>query len=138
MSESSNKIDFLGKGWKFPISFNKAQSSTQISTGNNDIRESLIILLGTIPGERFLHPDFGCDLTELSFENLTTSFKTEITSRIKTAVTSFEPRIDVDKVEFEDKSLEGVIFLHIFYTIRSVNSRANMVYPYYLKEGTNL
>ena len=138
MSDNTDKIEFLGKGWTYPIGFNKAQSALHISTGNNDIRESLEILLGTVPGERYMHPDFGCDLIALSFEPLTLSFKTEITSRIKTAIIKFEPRIDLDKVEFEDKSDEGIIFLHIFYTIRSVNSRANMVYPYYLKEGTNL
>ena len=118
MSDSTDKIEFLGKGWTYPIGFNKAQSALHISTGNNDIRESLEILLGTVPGERYMHPDFGCDLIALSFEPLTLSFKTEITSRIKTAIIKFEPRIDLDKVEFEDKSDEGIIFLHQMWVMK--------------------
>ena len=46
-----NNIDFLGKGWSFPVKFNKTLNILETTTGNKDIVSSLEILLGTTPGE---------------------------------------------------------------------------------------
>ena len=137
MDENIN-IDFLGKGWSFPVQFNKALNTMETSTGNNDIMASLEILLGTIPGERHFHPDFGCNLSAMAFEKLNLSLETKIKDIIDTAILNFEPRINLDDVKFEQDIENGVIYIHIFYEIKSTNSRTNMVFTYYLKEGTDL
>tara|TARA_B100001287_G_scaffold173436_1_gene146091 strand:+ start:10188 stop:10601 length:414 start_codon:yes stop_codon:yes gene_type:complete len=137
MDENIN-IDFLGKGWSFPVKFNKALSSMETSTGNIDILASLEILLGTIPGERHFHPNFGCDLSLMAFEKLNLSLETKIKDIIDTAILNFEPRINLEDVKFEQDIENGIIYIHIFYEIKSTNSRTNMVFPYYLKEGTDL
>ncbi|MFT4601144.1 MAG: phage baseplate assembly protein W [Arenicella sp.] len=113
-------------------------STLGTSTGNLDIKESLVILLGTIPGERFLHPEYGCDISELAFEVLTVSLKTKIGDIIKTAVILFEPRITMEAVGFELVPKDGLVYVHLRYLIRATNSRTNMVYPFYVKEGTDL
>jgi uncharacterized protein len=138
MSSEINDIEFLGKGWSFPPRFDKVHSSLEISTGDTDIRESLAILLGTVPGERFLHPDYGCDLSDLAFESLTVTLKGDLTDKIQMAITLFESRIKLENVNFETNVAEGIIFIHLTYEIRATNSRTNMVYPYYFKEGTDL
>ena len=132
-----DNIDFLGKGWSFPISFDKTLSKVNTSTVNKDILESLEILLSTTPGERHLHPEFGCDLSALSFEPLTSSLKVRIKEIINTVVLLYEPRILIEDIKFEDRSKEGIVFIHIFYRIKSTNSRTNLVYPYYLIEATD-
>ena len=78
MSSEINDIKFLGKGWSFPPRFDKVHSKLYISTGDTDIRESLAILLGTSPGERFLYPKYGCDLSDLAFESLTITLKGDL------------------------------------------------------------
>lgn len=138
MADNTDQIPFLGTGWSFPPVFNKLTSTVEMRKGNNDILESLHILLSTIPGERLLDPDYGCDLTELLFENITTSLKTTLSERIHRAIVEYEPRVSYEAAEFTPDLDNGVIYINIQYVIRSTNSRTNMVYPYYMKEGTNL
>src|SRR5258706_7498160 len=87
---------FLGRGWNFPPSFSKEGGRTNMLEDEDDIRSSLEILLSTIQGERVMQPKYGCDLTPLLFEPLTTSLKTEMVDKIKNALLYFEPRIDVE------------------------------------------
>ena len=43
-----------------------------------------------------------------------------------------------EDVSFEKKEEEGVLLVKLIYTIVRTNNRSNMVYPFYLNEGTNL
>ena len=105
----------------------------------DDIRSSLEILLSTVQGERILQPTYGCDLTPLLFEPLTTSLRTEMVDKIRNAILYFEPRIDVEKIELkDDQILEGIVLITIDYVIRSTNSRNNFVFPFYRAEGTDI
>jgi phage baseplate assembly protein W len=75
----------------------------------------------------------------LVFESLNTTTKTLMVDKIQTAILYFEPRIDVTKIELNDSNqLEGEVLIEIEYVIRSTNSRFNFVFPYYIKEGTEL
>ena len=135
--DNNTNNDFLGKGWGFPVNFDKTLSTIKMSTGNDDIIESIKILLSTIPGERHMHPDYGCDLSSLSFEPLTSSLKSSIKEIIKTAILLYESRITVENIKFEDNTIDGKIFIHIIYIIKSTNTRTNLVYPYYIIEATD-
>jgi len=134
----SNEIPFLWRGWSFPPEFNRATKSVKMSEGADDIKESLEILLGTKVGERLISPGFGCNLNHLQFEPLTASLEKYVEELIRTSILRYEPRINLEDIHFEDASKDGVIYINIRYIIRTTNSRANMVYPFYLKEGTNL
>ena len=65
-------LDFLGRGLKFPFRFQRrsggAQVSSATSTEHEHIHESIIQILGTRPGERFMRPEFGSKLKDLVFE----------------------------------------------------------------------
>ena len=130
---------FLGTGWGFPPQFDEGVSVVRMLSDADDISSSLEILLSTRPGERVMQPDYGCNLDELVFEPLTTTFKTYIKDLIATAILYFEPRIDVENIELEDTGeLEGRIIISVSYRIRSTNSRFNFVYPFYKGEGTDI
>ncbi|POY37290.1 hypothetical protein C3K47_05865 [Solitalea longa] len=135
----SIKTSFLGTGWGFPPKFDKKTASVVMISNEEDINSSLEILLSTRPGERVMQPTYGCNLDELLFEPLTTTFKTYIKDLVATAILYFEPRIDVNRIELDDsQELEGKVLIIVEYTIRSTNSRLNFVYPYYIKEGTEV
>ncbi|MCD6066919.1 MAG: hypothetical protein K0S33_1745 [Bacteroidetes bacterium] len=135
---SEDDLLHIGKGWSFPPAFNKASKGVERREGNNDIVESLQILLTTLPGERIYDGAYGCDLTPLLFEPFTVSLKTRLTDKIKNAVALYEPRVDLENVEFNLMLEEGIMYIALVYKIRSNNSRFNMVFPFYLKEGTEL
>ena len=130
---------FLGTGWGFPPVFNAASNGVNMLSDEDDIESSLQILLSTRPGERVMLPKYGCNLDEMIFEPLTTTFKTYMQDLIKTAILYFEPRIDVNSIDLDDTGeLEGRILIKVEYTVRSTNSRFNFVFPYYKKEGTEI
>ena len=133
-----NQENFLGTGWSFPPRFNKTAKSVVMVSHEDDIRESIHILLSTRLRERIMHADFGCDLNPLLFENITTTLLTKMKGIIKDSITRYEPRVQLDQVNFSEEATEGKIFIEIIYTIRTTNSRYNYVYPFYIKEGTYL
>ena len=130
---------FLGTGWSFPPEFSQVQDGVDTTSDELDIQKSLEILLATRKGERVMLPDYGCNLDEMVFEPMTTTFKTYMREMIRTAIIFYEARINLNSVTIDDsRENEGVISIALDYTIRTTNSRFNFVYPYYKKEGTEL
>ncbi len=130
---------FLGKGWSFPPTFNNTTDTVEMVSDEEDIQQSLQILLSTRKGERIMLPDYGCNLDEMVFESITTSFKTYMSEMIRNAILFYEARINLNSVTIDDSgSTDGVILIIIDYTISTTNSRFNFVYPYYKTEGTEL
>lgn len=130
---------FLGTGWGFPPTFDPIANTVVMTSDEVDIRQSLQILLATTLGERVMVPDYGCNLNEMLFEPMTTTFKTHIAEMVRTSILHYEPRISLNGVTVDDtQETNGVILLVIDYTIATTNSRFNFVYPYYLNEGTEL
>lgn len=130
---------FLGTGWSFPPSFNQERGETEMLSDKEDIQSSLHILLTTRLGERVMQPTYGCNLDELVFESLSSTFKSFIKDLIKTAILYHEPRIKLNSIELDDsRDREGIILIVIDYTIRTTNTRFNYVFPYYKNEGTDI
>ena len=129
---------FLGQGWSFPPTFVNSTCSVNLVKAEEDIKQSLGILLSTTLGERVMRSDFGANLQQQVFEPMDAAFKTFITSIINDAITLYETRINLDSVDVFVDNEGGLIQLTINFTIISSNSRANIVYPYYLNEGTNV
>lgn len=130
---------FFGTGWSFPPSFSKAGDTLLLTSDEEDIRRSLQVLLSTRKGERVMLPDYGCNLDEMLFEPMTTTFKTYIRDMVRTAILFYEARIELHAVKIDDsREVEGVILVIVEYTVRTTNSRFNFVYPYYKQEGTEL
>jgi phage baseplate assembly protein W len=129
--------NFLGRGFGFPPSF--AGGQVRMVEDEVDIHESLQILFGTLPGERVLQPQFGLDLTPLLFEPLSTTLRTLLLDRITTSLLIHEPRIRVMALVIDDsEALQGLLQIRLDYSVRSSNSRFNLVYPYYLGDANEL
>lgn len=130
---------FLGTGWSFPPSFDKAARFVRMSSDEKDIAESLRILLSTRPGERIMLPDYGCALEALLFESVNLTLTTQITEIIRTSIIYYEPRIDLLNVTLsQENGLDGRIDISLDYRIRATNTRQNMVYPFYRIEGNDI
>ncbi|HCQ76068.1 MAG: GPW/gp25 family protein [Bacteroidota bacterium] len=130
---------FLGIGWSFPPEFNKETKSIQMVSAIEDINQSLHILLNTKLGERIMLPNYGSSLSDFVFEGLNMSTRTYIVDRVKMAILYNERRIELDKIDFDQsRILEGEVLMIVHYTVRLTNSRGNMVYPFYINEGTEL
>ncbi len=124
--------DFLGKGWKYPVICQNGKIIP--SKGKDSIVESIKLILGTSKGERIMRPDFGCEINDLVFEVNNTATSTLVAYHVEEALVKWEPRIevlDVDATPNEDDPSQLIITID--YEIKSSNSKANLVYPFYLE-----
>lgn len=128
---------FLGTGWKFPPTFERGSGNVQLVSAEEDICESLQILLSTFLGERVMQPTYGCNLQDFVFEPLSPTIASSIKEQLRTSILYHEPRIILNSLELSlDEQLQGRVLLTIDYTIPNTNSRFNLVYPFYLEEST--
>ena len=128
--------DFLGRGFAFPPRIDSATGQFVMAESEEDIRQSIYIILMTRMKERAMLPDFGCNLHEYIFEVPDSEFEVEIGNEIVEALTKYEPRIINVEVRVDTKNLtDGMIYINIDYTVRATNNPNNLVFPYYLMEG---
>lgn len=126
---------FLGTGWKFPIQFTKTTGNVEMLSDEDDIQSSLHVLLLTRIGERIMQPSYGCNLDVLMFEAINESLIAYVRDLVFTAVYYYEPRINPEDVSVTATEDEGIVLVDVEYTIRTTNSRHNLVFPFYLDEG---
>lgn len=135
----ADNSSFLGQGWAFPPEFSLQSGSIVMAVGEEDIQQSLKILLSTRFGERVMNPRFGCNLQNFVFEKINTTTITFLRDTIETAILYHEPRIILEEVKFADRiGSEGALIFEIIYVVSATNTRSNMVYPFYVNEATNL
>ena len=127
---------FLGTGWSFPPTFASNGADVETVSAADDVQQSLEILLGTQPGERVLLEQYGCDLHRFLFEEVDQGLVNSLTGLISDAILFYEPRITLNDLDISQSDAEaGLLVISIDYTIRTTNSRYNMVYPFYLNEA---
>jgi uncharacterized protein len=133
----NNDKAFLGTGWGFPPTFDRASRNVRLVSAEEDICESLQILLSTSLGERVMQPTYGCNLQDFVFEPLSPTIASSIKEQLRTSILYHEPRILLNSLDLSlDQELQGRVLLTVDYTIPNTNSRFNLVYPFYLEETT--
>ena len=129
--------DFLGRGWRFPVAIDPLSGRIAISEFEQDIRESIYIILSTARGERVMRPDFGCGIHDLVFASMNRSTLGLFESNMRESIIQFEPRVEILKLDIStEEASRGKLKVSLFLRVRDTNHEFNMVYPFYLKEGT--
>jgi uncharacterized protein len=127
---------FLGRGWKFPVRIDPTTGRVAMSEMEQDIKESIWILLSTAPGERLMRPEFGCGIHDLVFSSMSTVTMGLFESRVREAINRWEARVDITKLEvFTKEPDKGKLEINLTCLIRDTNSQFNLVFPFYLTEG---
>lgn len=78
------------------MSFNNKDIVTSLDEAA--IKNSLYVLFNTRPGENILNPNLGIDLRQELFQPLTESNGYVLASKIRTGITKFEPRVQVEQI----------------------------------------
>lgn len=111
----------------------------ELVSAEEDINQSLEILLSTSLRERVMRPNYGCNLSDYQFEPINAALTTFIRDLVEDAILYFEARIKTEKVTItESTSLEAVtghLIISVDYVIKETNSRFNFVYNFYVNEG---
>src|SRR5688500_553337 len=129
----ANDRDFLGKGLRFPVSIN-LNGGVSSSALEENVRQSIFIVLGTVPGERVHRPDAGCRVHDLVVapNNDLTAARAEV--YCEEAIQTYEPRVEKVVVTANTHSDQpNRPDVRIEYAIAAQNTKRNPVFPFYLK-----
>ena len=108
MEGRERAADFLGCGIAFPPRVDAVTGRMQMSVQEEDIKEAIRIILFTGKGER-----------------------------VKQALIRWEPRITDTEVRVNRGRMnQGIAEIQIRYVVRATNNPYNLVFPYYINEGT--
>jgi len=123
---------FLGTGWRFPILPDEA-GRLSYAVGEQSIENCLRALLLTASGERVMRPDFGTKAQESVFAPGSVQSLRDLERSIADAVRTYEPRVELNTVRAEADPLdESHVTVSVEYRIRRTNTKANLVFPFYL------
>jgi len=128
--------DFLGRGWAFPVELDPRTGFARTVEYEEDIRQSIMIILETAPGERVMRPNFGCGIHDMVFTSLDSTTLQLIRSSVREALQRCEARIDVLNVTVdENATIQGQLLVEVEYQVRKTNQTGNLVFPFFIREG---
>ncbi|GEC09580.1 hypothetical protein SSP24_72350 [Streptomyces spinoverrucosus] len=122
---------FVGAGWAFPLGVNTT-GGIALARREQEIEQAIRLILSTYPGERPMRPAFGSRLRDYVFRDTGPQTLAELTNEVRTALISWEPRIDVHLVNVTpDPDEDGLLYIDVQYAVKTTNDRRNLVFPFY-------
>jgi hypothetical protein len=94
---TTKRRSIFGQGLAFPVRVD-ANGRLAWSAEEDNVRESIRLILMTEPGERIMREDFGCGLRRFLFEPNTATTRQLIRDRIVQAIGRWEPRVALEDV----------------------------------------
>ena len=122
----------LGRGWSLPLLPDDTGRSLPWASGSEKVLQSILIILDTEPGERVMRPTFGCGLRRYLMQPNTATTRALIQREVNSALTEWEPRIELVKVTVSTGNEPSLVLIHIEYVHMRDSSPGSLVYPFYL------
>jgi len=123
----------LGTGWNFPVAPSDPSREMLLISGPDKIRQAIWIILETEPGERLMRPAFGCGLRRYLMKPNTSATRALMQRDIERAISSWEPRIQLEEVRVEPGDDPSMVVIDLRYRHLRDGSAGNFVYPFYLE-----
>lgn len=101
--------------------------------GEASIRQAILLLLSTRPGERVMRPDYGCGIHRLTFMPGDGTTAGLAIHYVRRALERWEPRIDV--LEVDADADDGRLEIHLHYRVRATLRTDRLVVPLTLGGG---
>jgi phage baseplate assembly protein W len=124
--------EFIGSGWAFPLRTDTTGRIALVSR-EQEIEESIRLILGTAFGERPMRPEFGCAIHDYVFDSADTETAAKVAAAVRASIRRWEPRIDLTDVLVSfDSQDPSTIYIDIRYAIGETNDPRNLVFPFYV------
>ena len=123
--------EFIGAGLAFPLRTD-ARGRIALVSRDDELRESMRLILGTAFGERPMRPEFGCGIHDVVFSPADATTAGRVAYEVQASLERWEPRIDVLEVNvtFSDQST-STMYVDVSYCARGTNDPRNLVFPFY-------
>lgn len=127
--------EFIGKGWRFPI-LPGPTGGLAWSEADENVEQSLRLLLLTRVGERVMRGGFGSRLGDMVFRPGSDQNLRAIEREVSSVILASEPRVEVLDVVAEADTVDATqITVSLAYRVRRTNTRESLVFPFYLVRG---
>jgi phage baseplate assembly protein W len=123
---------WLGRGLGFPVVPGARDRALPLVAGPDKVRQSILTILDTEPGERVMRPQFGCGLRRFLMEPNSVATRALIRHDVELALATWEPRVNVDRVEVLAGQDPALVLVAVAYTQLVDGRPDNLVYPLYL------
>ncbi len=122
---------FVGSGLSFPLK-TTASGAIALVSADQELSESIRLILGTAYGERPMRPEFGCGIHDLVFAPANSTTAGQAAYEVRRSLERWEPRVDVDDVIVGYDPLNtALMYVSITYKVRGGNDPRNLVFPFY-------
>lgn len=123
--------DILGSGWHFPLRINE-RGGIALAREDEELEQSLELILATPIGSRHMRPEFGSRLHELVFAPINPSTFALARHFVEEAVGYWEPRVELSAIEVEpDPTAPERLLITVRYIIKATHDERALVYPFY-------
>ncbi len=86
----------------------------------NAIARSVKNIVFTIPGEKFFNENFGCQISDILFENINEISASAIEDQIRLSIENYEPRVELIEVtaqpNYDNNQFDAVVIYEIIGT----------------------
>ena len=132
MSTGSTALSsaWLGRGWALPLAPSERDRELPLVEGPEKVRQSILTILDTEPGERVMRPSFGCGLRRYLMEPNSVTTRALMRRDVETALGTWEPRITIDSVDVLPGDDPALVFVVVAYTHVVDGRPDNLVYPF--------
>jgi phage baseplate assembly protein W len=97
------------------------------------VRQAIVMLLSTAPGERVMRPKYGCDLRRLVFQPADATTAGLAVHAVRVALAAWEPRIDVLRVDAgPPPDFDAALLIEVDYRLRSTRRTESLAYLFQL------
>jgi phage baseplate assembly protein W len=109
----------------------------EMVSGPASVRQSILMLLTTTPGERVMRPDYGCDLQQLVFSPNDPTTHGLAIYYVRRAINRWEPRVEIMFLDAAANAEDpGRMDIYLEYRLRRTGHRENLVIPVFMAEET--
>jgi len=123
----------IGTGFALPFA-SDGVFGISMSRGNQRIRESIAVILGTQYGERLMRPTFGCNLKSLVFAPNNAATASLARYYIAESLKTWEPRIIVDELNVSNDVSQARLLISIRYRVKSTNEQDLLTIPFQMEK----
>ena len=123
----------LGAGWGFPVLPRPVTGELPFASGAEKVRESILLVLLTEPGERVMRPAFGCGLRRFLAEPNTIATRARMVRQVTAAIQTWEPRVRLREVTADPGDDPSLVVLTIRYEHVRDGSEGVLVRPFSLE-----
>jgi phage baseplate assembly protein W len=123
-------------GWSFPVRVNPMTGKIETTTMQDDVKQSILILLRTFQGERLYHGAYGSNVNKFMFEPVKKSLMKNLKVEVLKTIRRWEKRaenLSIDVYNIVDN--ETALVINIRYTIAGTDIDQELNYALDLLEN---